>query len=66
MFVESINEFSKVFEFADSNKLDDAQYKIILCYINLGDYILAEESLNKLKNNFPNSEYIDKANKLIK
>ena len=66
LFVESINEFSKVFEFADSNKLDDAQYKIILCYINLGDYILAEESLNKLKNNFPNSEYIDKANKLIK
>ena len=66
LFVESINEFSKVFEFADSNKLDDAQYKIILCYMNLGDYILAEESLNKLKNNFPNSEYIDKANKLIK
>ena len=66
LFMESIDEFGKVFEFTDSNKLDDAQYKIILCYINLGNYNLAEASLNKLKNDFPNSEYIDKANKLIK
>ncbi len=66
LFQKSISEFSKVFEFSDSNKLDDAQYKIILCYVNLGDYDLAKENLNKLKNDFQNSEYIDKAEKTIK
>ena len=66
LFKESINEFSKVFKFQDSNKLDDAQYKIILCYVNLGDYDLAKQNLDKLRINFPNSEYINKANKLIK
>ena len=66
LFKESINEFSKVFKFQDSNKLDDAQYKIILCYVNLGDYDLAKQNLDKLRMNFPNSEYINKANKLIK
>ena len=66
LFKESINEFSKVFKFQDSNKLDDAQYKIILCYVNLGDYDLAKQSLDELRINFPNSEYINKANKLIK
>ena len=66
LFKESINEFNKVFKFQDSNKLDDAQYKIILCYVNLGDYDLAKQNLDKLKINFPNSEYINKANKLIK
>ena len=66
LFKESINEFSKVFKFQDSNKLDDAQYKIILCYVNLGDYDLAKQNLDELRINFPNSEYINKANKLIK
>ena len=66
LFKESINEFSKVFKFQDSNKLDDAQYKIILCYVNLGDYDLAKQNLDKLRIDFPNSEYINKANKLIK
>ena len=31
LFEQSIFEFEKVFSFKDSNKLDDAQYKIILC-----------------------------------
>ena len=66
LFKESIDEFSKVFKFEDSNKSDDAQYKIVLCHINLGNYDLAEQNLNKLKLDFPNSEYIHKANKLIK
>ena len=66
LFERSILEFNKVFMFKDSNKLDDAQYKIILCYVNLGDYDLAKQNLDKLRMNFPNSEYINKANKLIK
>ena len=65
LFKESIIEFDKVFAFTDSNKLDDAQFKVILCYINLKNDDLAIQNLNKLKMNFPDSEYIDKAEKLI-
>ena len=70
LFKESLLEFNKVSEFSDSNKLDDALFKIILCYINLNDYDMASESLQGLKKNFPDSEYSEKAdvllNKLIK
>ena len=66
LFQESISEFNKVFDFKDSNKFDDAQYKIILCYINLGDNDLAVKNLNKLKAEFPMSQHIEKAGKLIK
>ena len=66
LFQESISEFNKVFDFKDSNKFDDAQYKIFLCYINLGEYDLAIKNLNKLKAEFPMSQHIEKAEKLIK
>ena len=65
LFDKSILEFIKVFTFSDSNKLDDAQFKIILCYINLNNYELAYKELDKLKKNFSDSEYIVKAEKLI-
>ena len=54
-----------VFNFSESNKSDDAQFKIILCYINLNDYAAASRELSKLKSNFSNSEYIVKANNLL-
>ena len=65
LFYESIVEFNKVFSFSESNKSDDAQFKIILCYINLNDYDSSLRELDKLKNNFTNSEYVEKANKLL-
>ena len=65
LFKESIVEFQEVSRFIDSNKLDDAKFKIILCYINLNDYDSAIRELNDLKIAFSNSEYIDKANVLI-
>jgi len=65
LFDKSIFEFNKVSEFIASNKLDDARFKIILCYINLNDDESAYEELNKLKNDFSDSEYIEKAEKLI-
>ena len=58
-------EFKKVFSFSDSNKLDDAQYKIILCYMNLNDDISFLDEVKQLENTFPNSEYINKANNLL-
>ena len=65
LFEQSIFEFKKVFSFSDSNKLDDAQYKIILCYMNLNDHTSFLDEVGQLKNNFPNSEYVNKANKLL-
>ena len=53
LFQESISEFNKVFNFKDSNKFDDAQYKIFLCYINLGENDLAIKNLNKLREKYP-------------
>ena len=64
-FDKSILEFNKVSTFVDSNKFDDAQFKIILCYINLNNYDLANLGLNELKNKFPDSEYVNKAENLI-
>ncbi len=65
MFEKSILEFEKVFNFSDSNKLDDAQFKIILCHLNLNNYDLASEALSLLEKSFSSSEYISKAKKLI-
>ena len=65
LFKESIAEFEKVFTFSNSNKIDDAQYKIILCYMNMNDAFNAIEEINKLKNNYIDSEYFEKANLLL-
>ncbi len=65
LFEKSILEFKKVSAFQDSNKLDDAQFKIVLCYVNLNNYDFAYQELNKLKDRFSNSEYVDKAEKLV-
>lgn len=54
-------EFQKVFVYDDSNKLDDAQLKLGLCYKMLGDIERARTEFNKVVNNYPDSEYISRA-----
>jgi len=65
-FDQSILEFKKVFKFLDSNKLDDAQYKIILSYFNLKNYDSFIDESDKLKKNYPNSQHIKKVDNLLK
>ena len=65
-FNQSILEFEKVFDFPDSNKLDDAQYKIILCYFNLKNYDSLLEESDRLKKKYPNSQHINKVDNLLK
>ena len=60
----AIIEFEKVFDYVNSNKYDDSLYKLSKCYINLNNDKQANFELNKLINNYPNSEYVKKA-KLI-
>ena len=62
----SIEEFNKVFLYMDSNKRDDSLYKLAKCYILLGDEIKANEALINLVENYPNSEYVKKAKKILK
>jgi len=62
---KAIIDFEKVFTFANSNKQDDAQYKLGLCYIRMGDKTKAREELNTLIQRYPNSEYAPKAEKLL-
>lgn len=60
----AIKEFKKVLKYKNSNKHDDAIYKLSKCYFHLDDNEKADHELNKLVNNYPDSEYVKKA-KLI-
>lgn len=61
----AIIDFEKVFTFANSNKADDAQYKLGLCYARKGDKVKAREELDRLVRNFPKSEYLNRAQALL-
>ncbi|MFC1556985.1 tetratricopeptide repeat protein [candidate division KSB1 bacterium] len=61
----AIIAFEKVFTYFRSNKDDDAQLKISLCYFQLGDMVKAKEEIIKLINNYPASEYILRAQNLL-
>lgn len=62
---QAIVEFEKVFTFTRSNKDPDAQLKLGLCYMNLGDAAKAREEFNRLITNYPRSSYITRANSYL-
>ena len=62
----SIDEFNKVFLYIDSNKKDDSLYRLANCYMLLEDEFKANEALVNLIDNYPNSEYVKNAKKLLK
>ncbi|OQX95539.1 hypothetical protein B6I21_04885 [candidate division KSB1 bacterium 4572_119] len=64
-FNQAIIEFTKVFSFTNSNKMADAQLKLGLCYWRLGDSQRAAQEFERLINDFPDSEYIDKAREFL-
>ncbi|MDZ7375108.1 MAG: tol-pal system protein YbgF [candidate division KSB1 bacterium] len=64
-FNQAIIEFTKVFSFANSNKLDDAQLKLGLCYLRLGDRERARQEFERLISDYPNSEYVTKAQQYL-
>ena len=53
----SIKEFEIVSSFPGTNKADDAQFKIGLCYMNIGQIDRARQEFNNLLEFYPNSEY---------
>ena len=58
---QAIIEFTKVFSFGKSNKIDDAQLKLGLCYWKLGDSDRAKQEFERLVSDYPDSEYVGKA-----
>ncbi len=62
---QAIIEFTKVFSFNKSNKTDDAQLKLGLCYWKLGDRERARQEFERLVSNYPNSEYVEKAQQFL-
>ncbi|OGG51417.1 MAG: hypothetical protein A3F84_26565 [Candidatus Handelsmanbacteria bacterium RIFCSPLOWO2_12_FULL_64_10] len=63
---QAIKEFQKVFTYSDTEKDDDAQFKIARCYIDLGDDDKAVIELKRLTVDYPESEYIRRAEGLLR
>jgi len=64
-YQRAIEEFRKVFSYADTEKDDDAQLKLGFCYANTGDATQAVAELRKLLNLYPDSEFADVARSRI-
>ena len=60
-FSQAIIAFEKVFTFLNSNKDDDAQFKLGYTYLKLGDGKRAEEEFIKLSTNYSDSEFVSRA-----
>ena len=64
-FRRSINEFEKVFTFPGTNKSDDAQFKLGLCYISIGQVDKAKQEFESLLEFYPNSEYYKRSQEYL-
>lgn len=58
---KAIIDFEKVFTFPKSNKNPDAQFKLGLCYVRLGDSDKAREEFQRLLDVYPDSDYVSRA-----
>lgn len=65
-YSQAIKEFQKVFTYSDTEKDDDAQFKIARCYIDLGDHDKAVIELKRLMVDYPESEYVRRAEGLLR
>ena len=62
----ALDAFHKVFQFAKTVKDDDAQFMIGQCYYHLGNLDNALVEFNRLKIDYPDSEYIGRADGYIR
>lgn len=62
-YQKALDEFQKVLEYNGANKLPDAQFKIALTYLNMGDPVNARDAFRTLKRNYPDSQLIPAVNK---
>ena len=60
-YTRSMKEFEKVISYSGTNKSDDAQFKMGLCYLNIGQIEKAKKEFTNLLEFYPNSEYYKRA-----
>ena len=65
-YKRAIIEFEKVFTFVNTNKNDDAQYKIALSYQSIGNIVKARSEFQRLIEYFPGSEFYQQAKAALK
>lgn len=56
-FPRAIEEFQKIFSYAETEKDDDAQLKLGFCYVNMGNEEQAIAEFRKFLNLYPDSEF---------
>jgi tol-pal system protein YbgF len=64
-WAKAIAMFQKVFEFKNSTKADDAQLKLGMCYLKMGQTALSKAEFKKLIERYPGSEYTPRAQKYL-
>lgn len=65
-YARAIEAYQRVFSYIRTDKGDDSQFKIGLCYLRLGDSSQAVAEFKKLGVIYPDSEYIVRANNELK
>lgn len=61
----AIGAFDKVLAYSNSHKNDDSLLMMGLCYLHLGRNSMARESFGRLINEYPESEYREKAERYL-
>lgn len=64
-YAKAIAQFAKVFDFKNSSKADDAELKIGMSYMKMGQSALAKTEFKKLIDRYPASEYVPRAQKYL-
>ncbi len=62
-YQKALQEFQKVLDYPGANKIPDAQYKIALTYLNMGEMGNARDALKTLKQEYPDSRLIPEVNR---
>ena len=64
-FMKALSSFQQVLAFPGANKSDHAQFKIGLCYINLGDTDKAVDAFKLHMINYPSSDQYNSSKKYV-
>jgi len=64
-YAKAVAMFQKVFDFKNSSKADDAELKIGMSYMKMGQIALAKTEFKNLIDRYPASEYVPRAQKFL-
>jgi tol-pal system protein YbgF len=62
----AVNAYQKIIDLQGSSKADDAQYKLGLTYLKMGQQGLGKDALKMLIQRYPGSDYVARAEKQLK